>query len=448
MTDPHPGNATDEGLVRGIGTWALGANIVNMVLGAGIFVLPGVVAAQLGPAALVAYLVCAVIVGLVFLCYAEVGSRVTRSGGSYAYVEDAFGPFAGFVTSTLLWLGYAVFSDAALAVALTDAIALNLPLLRQGLPRGLFILSLFGILALVNVVGLKQGVRLVIVNTIAKLAPLVLLAMVGLFSINLDYLTIVEWPSLHNFGAAALVLFFAFGGAETALNSSGEIHNPIKTIPRGLLLGVGGIFTLYVALQVVAQGTLGPDLAHNTAAPLAAAATVVFGGWGAQLLLLGMIISIFGCLSGDVLNTPRVIFASARNGLLPGVLARVHPNYRTPHVAIMIYAAAGGIAAVTGSFKQLAVLSSGSLLLVYLGVSLAVMALRRRKGAPAPGQFRIPGGLLVPVLSSAVVLWLLSQMTASEAIGVGVLLAVTIVIYLTRKALAKPRSSHGHREGS
>ena len=114
---------TDEGLVRAIGTWALGANIMNMVVGAGIFVLPGVVAAQIGPAALIAYLVCVAIVGLVFLCYAEAGSRVTRSGGSYAYVEEAFGPFAGFVTSTLLWLGYAVFSDAALAVAMTDAIA-------------------------------------------------------------------------------------------------------------------------------------------------------------------------------------------------------------------------------------------------------------------------------------------------------------------------------------
>jgi amino acid transporter len=428
---------TDEGLVRGIGTWALGANVINMVLGAGIFAIPGIVAAQIGPAALIAYLVCAFIVGLVFLCYAEVGSRVTRSGGSYAYVEEAFGPFAGFVASTLLWLGYAVLGDAALAVALTEALALQLPLLSEGLPRSLFIVVLFAFLAVINIVGLKQGVRLVIVNTIAKLVPLVLLAVVGLFFISFDNLAIVEWPSLQNFGAAALFLFFAFSGAETALNSSGEISNPAKTIPRGLLLGVGGIFTLYVALQVVAQGTLGPELANNTAAPLAAAATVVFGSWGAQLMLLGMVISIFGCLSGDVLNTPRVIFASARDGLLPGVLARVHSRYHTPHVAILLFAAAGGIAALSGTFAQLAVVASGSLLLVYLGVSLSVLVLRHRKGPPSAGQFRIPGGPIVPVLSAVVILWLLSQMTASQATGAGALLAITGVTYFARKAFRK-----------
>jgi APA family basic amino acid/polyamine antiporter len=432
---------TDEGLVREIGTWALGANITNMVVGAGIFVLPGVVAAQLGPAALFAYLVCALIVGLVFLCYAEAGSRVSRSGGSYAYIEEAFGPFAGFVSSTLLWLGWSVFSDAALAVAMADAISIKLPALSHGMPRKIFFVALFSFLAVINIVGLKSGVRLVIINTIAKLVPLVLLVAVGLFAINFENLVIVEWPSTYNFGAAALVLFFAFAGAETALNSSGEIRNPAKTIPRGLLVGISGIFILYFALQVVAQGTLGVELANNTEAPLSAAATVVFGSWGAQLLLVGMIISIFGCLSGDVLNTPRVIFAAARNGLLPAGLARVHPKHHTPHVAILFYVVAACVFALTGTFKQLAVVASGSILLVYLGVSLSVIALRRRGGPASDEQFRIPGGFIVPVLSSIVIIWLLSQMTAGEAIGIAALLVVTIIIYLLRNAMRKPAGS-------
>jgi basic amino acid/polyamine antiporter, APA family len=278
-----------------------------------------------------------------------------------------------------------------------------------------------------------------VVSTIGKLVPLVLLAAVGLFVIHFDNLVIVDWPSVHDFGAAALILFFAFAGAETALNASGEVKNPAKTIPRGLFLGISGILFLYVTLQLVAQGTLGPELASNTKAPLTAVATAVFGGWGGQLLLFGMIISIFGCLSGDVLNTPRVIFAAARDGLLPGILARVHPKHHTPHIAILFYAAAGCALALTGTFKQLAVVASGSILLVYLGVSLAVIALRRRP--PSADQFRIPGGPIVPICSSAVVMWLLLQMTASEAIGVGTLLAVTVLIFFAHKAFRKPASS-------
>jgi basic amino acid/polyamine antiporter, APA family len=432
-------SATNEGLVRGIGTWSLGANIMNLVVGAGIFVLPGIVAAQLGSAAIIAYLACAIIVGLVFLCYAEVGARVSRSGGSYAYIEEAFGPFAGFVASTLLWLGWSVLSDAALAVALTDAIAAQFPALSSGAPRAAFLIALFGFLALVNIVGLKSGVRLVLITTIAKLAPLLLLVVVGLFAIDLEHLSIGQWPSVHNFGAAALILFFAFAGAETALNSSGEIRDPARTVPRGLLLGMGAIFVLYVALQTVAQGTLGADLASNTEAPLSAVATRVLGGWGGQLLLLAMIVSIFGALSGDVLNTPRVIFSAARDGLLPGLFSRVHPRYQTPHLAILFYAAAGCAFALTGSFKQLAVVASGAILLIYLGVSLSVLVLRRRNPAVVKGQFRIPAGPLVPLLSAVVIVWLLFQMTASEATATAALLGATIVIYLIRMAILRSR---------
>jgi amino acid transporter len=434
-------HATDEGLVRAIGTWALGANVINLVVGAGIFTLPGIVAAQLGPAALFAYLACAVIVGMIFLCYAEVGSRVTRSGGSYAYIEEAFGPFAGFVASTLLWMGWSVFGDAALAVAMTNALSVAVPILDEGPARTLFIVAVFSFLAIMNIVGLKSGMRLMIITTIGKLVPLLLLVSVGIFAIKFENLVVFELPSIENFGAAVLFLFFAFGGAETALNASGEIRDPEKTIPRGLLLGVGGVFILYVAIQLVSQGTLGPDLADNTEAPLTATANAIFGSWGAQLLLLGMIISIFGTLSGDVLNTPRVIYSSARDGLLPGILARVHPKFKTPYVAILFYAAAGCGLALTGSFRELIVVATGAILLVYLGVCLSVIVMRRRYGPPSAGQFRIPGGPVVPLLSSAVIIWLLVQMTAKEALGAGALLAVTILIYGVRKVVQKSRTS-------
>ena len=431
----------DEGLVRAIGTGSLGINVFNMTVGGGIFVLPGLMAAQLGPAAIVAYFLCGISVALVFLCYAEIGTRIARSGGSYAYIEDAFGPFPGFIASILLWFGWAGLADAAITVAMVDTIATAFPILNQWLPRALFMIALFTFLVIVNIRGVRSGVRLYVFNTMVKLVPLMLLLIVGLFTINYENLVITEWPPIENLGAAAVILFFAFGGAETPLNASGEIVNPRKTVPMGLLVGLTGILAIYVGLQTVAQGALGPELANNTEAPLAAAATVVLGEWGATMLLIGGAFSIYSTVSGDLLNTPRVIFASARDGNLPGFLAEVHPTYRTPYRAIIFFAALILAFALSGTFKPLAVVASGSILLVYVGVCLAVMRVRVRDGLPDEGNFRLPFGATIPLLSLVFIGWLLSSLTVEEALGLAGLVAAAALAYGIRVMAGKRASN-------
>lgn len=424
--------AQDEGLVRAIGVRALGISIVNLVVGGGIFVLPGLIAVRLGPAAIVAYLVCSLAVALVFLCFAEIGSRITRSGGAYAYIEEAFGPFAGFIASMLFWFGWSALSDAAITVAMVETMALAFPMLAEPVPRGIFIIALFTFLAVVNIMGVKSGVRLFIFNTMAKLVPLVLLLAVGLFAINFENLAITEWPSISSIGAGAIVLFFAFAGAESGLSASGEIKNPSKTVPMGLLVGLTGILALYVGLQTVAQGVLGAELANNIEAPLAAVATEVFGEWGAKMLLVGGVISIYSTVSGDMLSAPRVVFASARDNNLPKFLATVHPKYKTPYVSVIFFAAVVCTFALSGTFKPLAVLASGSILVIYGGVSLAVLRLRHRDGEPSAGQFKLPFGAAVPVLSCLVVGWLLWQLTAGEAIGLAAMVGISALVYAIR----------------
>lgn len=403
MSEVPKGTAStsDEGLVRVMGPGVLGISMINLVVGGGIFTLPGVIAAQLGPAAVVAYVVCAVAVGLIFLCFAEVGTRVTRSGGAYAYVEEAFGPLAGFVTSTLLWVGFNAFSDAAIIVAMVETIALAFPVLGAPLPRAALIIVLLAVLAVINVRGVKPGIRFVVFSTAAKLVPLLLLLVVGIFAIDLTNLRIEQWPTWQSIGSGAVLLFFAFAGGECALNASGEIRSPRRTVPLGIVLGVTGIVSLYVGLQVVAQGVLGAELASNTEAPLAAAATAVFGEWGARLLLVGGVISIYAAVSGDMLGAPRVIFASARDGNLPRVLAAVHPTSKTPHVAVIVFAAVVAGVAISGTFRTLAVMASAALLTVDAGVCLAALALRRARGIPAEGEFRMPLGPTIPVVAAA-----------------------------------------------
>ncbi|MDX1428814.1 MAG: amino acid permease [Rhodothermales bacterium] len=424
--DTHVG---EEELVRAIGPRALGLNVVNCVVGGGIFVLPGLVAVHLGSAAVIAYLVCSAGVALVFLCFAEVGTRITRSGGAYAYVEEAFGPFAGFVCSILFWFGWSVLSDAAITVAMVETIEIALPVLGEPIPRAAFIIGLLAFLAGVNIIGVKSGVRVFVFNTVVKLVPLVLLLVVGPFALNLEHLRIEQVPSLASVGSASVILFFAFAGAESSLSASGEIERPTRTVPLGLLVGLLGILMLYVGLQTVSQGVLGPALANSTEAPLAAAAKAVFGEWGANMLLVGGVISIFGTISGDMLNSPRVVFASARDGNLPQVLARVHPKYKTPYTAIIFMAIVIGLFALSGTFKHLAVVASGSILLIYLAVSLAVIRLRHRDGAPGQEQFRLPLGPAIPILSALVVGWLLLQLSGSEAIGLAALVGASVILY-------------------
>jgi APA family basic amino acid/polyamine antiporter len=295
---PPDAEVTQEGLVRVVDTRALSLSLVNMIIGAGIFVLPGLIAKLLGPAAIIAYLICSLAVALVFLCFAEAGSRVSRSGGAYAYIEDAFGPFPGFLASILLWFGWGILSNAAVAIALVELLAFAFPVFDAMLPRSLFLVALFGGLAGINIHGVRSGVRFAVFNTYAKLVPLIALVVLGVFSVQWQHLAIVEMPSLSSLGAGTLMLVFAFGGAEIALNAGGEIKNPSRTVPLALLFGIGIVFVLYMAIQGVAQGIMGPDLALNIEAPLVATAERAFGPLGRTFLLIGAGISILGVTSG------------------------------------------------------------------------------------------------------------------------------------------------------
>jgi APA family basic amino acid/polyamine antiporter len=426
---------TQEGLVRVMGVRALSLGIINMIIGAGIYVLPGRIAELLGPSAILAYFLCSVAVALVFLCYAEAGSRVTRSGGTYAYIEDAFGPFVGFLSSVLLWFGWGILSNAAVAIAFAELVGFAFPVMNGVWHRSVLLIGVFSLLTWVNIRGASWGVRFTVINTWAKLVPLVVLAFGGAFFVEWEHLRITEWPSLSSLGTGTLMLVFAFGGGELALNAGGEVKDPGRTVPWALLWGILTVFLVYLGIQGVAQGVMGPDLLNNMEAPLVATAERAWGPWGRVFMLIGAGISIFGVTSGHVLNHPRAVFAAARDGLLPGVLARVHPRYHTPHVAVVFSAGLACAFALTGTFKTLAIVSSGSLLLLYLGCSLAVLRLRRMPSVSKGPVFRIPFGPVVPVASCLVIGWLLLNMTRAEVIGLSLLLAVSAVAYvLMRRA--------------
>jgi basic amino acid/polyamine antiporter, APA family len=429
MSGPAAAIEREAGLVRALGVLGLAASIVNITIGGGIFRLPSSpdVAGRLGAAAPVAYIVCAIAMALIVMCFAEAGSRVSLTGGPYAYVETAFGPLAGFMVGVLLWLT-GIFATSAVATIFADNVARLVPLFG---PRGLRITLLalvFGFLVAVNVRGVRQGARLNAASTIVKLAPLVLLAVVGLFAIRPEYLAWTTTPAPADVTRASIFLIFAFAGIESALVPSGEVRDPARTVPRAVFLAMGIVTVMYIVLHVVAQGTLGPALV-GSATPLADAAGKVFGSWGAALLSFGVVLSTFGYLSGMTLATPRSLFAFARDGFLPNALCAVHPRFHTPHIAIMVQASLALLLAVTNEFERLAILANVAALLVYLGCALAAWQLRRRDVQSGGIPFKIPGGAIAPWLAVLVILVLLSSITLREWLVVAVVLALAFGVY-------------------
>lgn len=428
---------TAEGLKREIGVWGLSANIINLVVGAGIFVIPAIVAEGLGPSSILAYLFCGFLIMLIMLCFAEVGSKLTQSGGAYSFIEVAFGKYFGFLTVNFFIIGATIMADAAVANALASTLAYFIPVFKNELIRAIFFVLVFSGLAMINIKGVKQGITLVIVTTIAKLTPLLLLVFIGFTKITMSNLAWNSMPSANDLGQVSLILFFAFQGAESGLNTGGEVKNPQKTIPKGILISISFVILLYVLIQLVAQGVLGASLSGFKDAPLAEVAKNVVGPFGVTLMLVGAAISMFGFLSGDVLNMPRVIYSAARDRvILPQSLADIHKKYATPYWSISLYAAMGCIFSITGEFKQLAVLSSASVLLIYFGVALAMIKLRISQKAEA-GTFKVWGGYTVPILSILIILWVLSKLSNNELIGIAGFVGILSVIYLGMVFLRK-----------
>ena len=427
----------DEGLNRVIGVRSLTAMAVNITIGAGIFALPAVVAAQLGTSAFWAYAVCGILITLVMLCFIEVGTKISTSGGAYAYVEEAFGPLAGFLTNSLYWMGFTIMTLAAIGNVLADNLATFIPVLEEPFYRGIFLAVVIGGLATINVIGAKESSRFVVTITLVKIIPLILLIVVGIFFIDTDNLKSDSSFSLTRLGETSLILFFAFGGgAECLLAATGEIKDPKRTIPRGLLLGMGIVFFIYFSIQLVAQGVLGNALALQAATPLAAVAEKIVGRYGLLLMVATAAVSALGTMSGDMLVSSRVPYAAARDGLLPSYLAKLHPKFATPYRSIILYASIGFLLSISGGFRQLAILSSASLLIIYLGVIAATIRLRKMKLEEA---FTIPGGLIVPVLAMMGTLWFLSHLAVSEIMAAGIFLAFFTGVYFVMKTVSEKK---------
>ena len=431
-----------EGLSREIRKWDLVALLVNVTVGAGILKLPSDVQKVVGNYSLPAFVVCAVIIGLIALCFAEVGSRFSGTGGPYLYARKTFGPTLAFLVGWLMWMTRLA-GFATLAHVFVAYLSYFWAPAGSGFARIAIITGLVITLTVINLIGVKESARASDIFTVSKLLPLLLFVAVGLFFISPARFTFGDRPGLASFSGAVFMLVYLFSGFEAVLVNSGEIREPQRVIPFALIVALGTAVVLFVLIQIVCIGTL-PNLA-NSSRPLADASQIFLGRAGPAIISAGALVGIFGTLNVIMLACTRLPFAMAAQGQLPGPLARVHSRFRTPHVSILVSAACALLLALPGTFIYALNLTVITRVIVYASTCAALPVLRWRSKKNSSeradaAEFKAPAGGLISIVCIILCFGLLANSGWREARDVAI--AVTIGLALYAITRISQRGSH------
>jgi basic amino acid/polyamine antiporter, APA family len=425
---------SEENLVRGIRQWDLIGLVINSMIGAGIFVLPAKAYGLIGSYSLIAFIVCAGVVVLIILCFAEVSSRFTETGGPYRYATEAFGPAIGFQVGWMNWIAR-VSSYATNCNLLIVYLSFFWPAAGSGFRRALVITVITLSLTIINYLGVRDAAITSNIFSVAKLLPLLLFISVGLFFLTPDNFTLGDYPGYGSFSTAVLLLIYAFTGFENAGVPAGEIVNPRRNIPIAILVAIAIVAIVYILVQAVSIGTLSNLSA--TERPLAEAASKFMGPIGATIIAAGAITSVIGNLNGAILSTPRILFAMSVDRALPQRLAAVHPRFRTPYVAIVVTALLMLALTLSSNLIYALTVSTIARLLAYGATCAALPTLRHKKNAPA-ALFIVPGGVAISLVAILLSVWLLSNSTLREARDSAIAVAAGLLIYIVYRILRQP----------
>lgn len=427
---------SEEKLIRGISRWDLTAIAINTIIGAGIFGLPSQVTALIGGYSLIAFIVCAVIIGFIVICFAEVSSRFQATGGMYLYAKEAFGSVVGFEVGWLYWI-VRVTTFAANCNLLLNYLEFFFPGANQGATRIVLVSVIVVFLTIVNFVGVKQSTILTNVFTVGKILPLLIFVAVGIFYVQPANFNFSVVPEYKPFSEAILILIYAYVGFEAAVIPAGETRDPKKNVPFALLAALCFCAVLFILIQIVSIGTL-PELAQSKR-PLADAANNFLGSLAASFITIGALVSIFGNLNGGFLTASRMPYAMAEQQELPQILAKTHEKFKTPYVSLLITAIAIIILTIQSSFISALTISTITRLIVYATTCAALPIFRYKKDAPK-AEFLVPFGIVAAVLSLILTVWLLTAVNfQTDGVRVLILGGIGLILFFSYRALQKFR---------
>lgn len=418
-------------LRRDIGFVGAALLVLNSVIGAGIFALPGKVAASAGPFSPWLFLVIGVLFLAVVLTFAELASYYDRTGGPILYATDAFGPAVGFGTGWLIFLARMTAFAANANVMAAYLGSLWDPLDTEP-ARAAIITAVTVGLTWANVLGVRDGVRTVGVFTVLKVVPLLLLVLLGLQHVS--GATLIPGGDFHidDLGGTTLLLIYAYVGFETIGVTAGETRSAERTVPSALIRTMLVTAALYFLIVLVFVAAIPP--AEHADATLVDLGRALAGPAGAIAITLTAVFSIGGNLAGSILAAPRLLFALAERRMIPQPLARIHDSYGTPYRAILVMGALALALGLSSGFVELAIGSSVVRLIGYIICILALPKVRRRANHTVRARaLRLPGGYAIPALALGVCAWLVAQSKLDDWLRVSVLLAIGLVLYLAEK---------------
>ncbi len=442
----------DTKLKRELGLFPSISIIAGIMIGSGIFFIGSFVLSRANMApglALLAWLLAGVVSVLTGLCFAELGASMPRSGGAYVYLREAYGPLWGFLSGWVSFLVTCSGSISALAVGFATYLGALTELSDMAIK--LIAIAVIIVLTAINIFGVKLGGRLQSVFLIAKLVPIVLILVVGLFagqinpSLTLDPSGTASFSKVISMmGFALIASLWAFEGWSNICGVAEEVKNPRRNIPLALIIAIGGVTLLYILFNFALFRVLPLEVIATEARPASLAAKNLFGPIGGTLVTVGALISIFGSTNGCVIAFPRIYYAMAEDGLFFKSFKEIHPVYKTPVISLVASAVVAILLVFSGTFEQLATMVTFSSWVFYLMTIVALFVLRR-KYPTMERPYRVPFYPVLPIIATLAGGFLLVNClledTRSSLIGLIVPLIGVPVYYFFKKRNEKAQQN-------
>lgn len=389
----------DAKLKRGVGALAASFLVLNGIIGAGIFALPGALSTQAGLFGPWLILLFGVLIITVAWTFGSIASYFKSSGGPVAYASLAFGPFAGFQVGWLLYVGRAT-SLAANTNVLFNYLSYFWQGINSDLSKAAMFILIIGGLTVVNVMGIKSAMKAINLFSLLKVLPILVLILIGLPHISPSGVLPSDFPVIDDFGTLVLLILYAFVGFECVLFTTEETKNPTKTLPRALITMVIAITVVYFLIQLIYVNVV---TTNDIDAPLIELGSILFGEVGASIIIITAVCSIMGTATSILFTAPRLTFSLAEDGSLPKWFSKVHEKYNTPANSVIFLGVFGLFLGITGTFIYLAVASALARILAYIICISSLPAIRRKADTETrENALTLPGGYLIPCLALSV----------------------------------------------